>query len=169
MRRLVSAVALVLIIFGAIKIATATVPEPRVALVIGNSAYRAAPLRNPANDARLIAETLRELGFQVTERTDVSQRGMRRLIRDFGEALDDAGRESVGLFYYAGHGVQMRGENFLIPTGAVIQRESDVKIEAVTANEVLNTLSFADKAYRGLARIDAPRDTLVARHLGNAG
>ncbi len=169
MRRLVSAVALVLIIFGAIKIATATVPDPCVALVIGNSAYRASPLRNPANDARLIAETLRELGFQVTERTDVSQRGMRRLIRDFGEALDDAGPESVGLFYYAGHGVQMRGENFLIPTGAVIQRESDVKIEAVSANEVLNTLSFADKAYRGLARMDAPRGTLVACHLGNVG
>ncbi len=183
MRYLVTTVALVLIVFGATTMATAAVPEPRVALVIGNSAYRDAPLRNPANDARLIAETLRELGFQVIERIDVSQRGMRRLIRDFGEALEDAGPESVGLFYYAGHGVQVRGENFLIPTGAIIQRESDVKIEAVSANEVLNTLSFADnslnivildacrnnpyarsfrQAARGLARMDAPRGTLVA-------
>ena len=144
MRRLWNAVALVLIIFGATTSATAAVPEPRVALVIGNSSYDFAPLKNPVNDAHLMAETLRGLGFQVIERTDVGQRGMRRLIRDFGEALDDAGPESVGLFYYAGHGVQARGENYLIPTGAEIRRESDLKIEGVSANEVLNTLSYAD-------------------------
>ena len=92
MRYLVAAVALVLVVFGANTIATAAVPEPRVALVIGNGGYRDAPLKNPANDAHLMAETLRGLGFQVMEHIDVSQRGLRRLIRDFGEALDDAGR-----------------------------------------------------------------------------
>ena len=183
MRRLVSAVALVLIIFGATKIATAAVSEPRVALVIGNSAYSTTPLKNPENDARLIAETLRSLGFQVIERTNVGQKGMRRLFGDFGDALDDAGPDSVGLFYFSGHGVQVRGENFLIPTDATISRERDVKIEAVSADEILNTLSFAENRLnivildacrnnpyaglfrspgRGLARMDAPRGTLVA-------
>ena len=183
MRRLVSAVALVLIIFGATNNAWAAAPGPRVALVIGNSAYSTTPLKNPENDARLIAETLRSLGFQVIERTNVSQKGMRRLFGDFGDALDDAGPDSVGLFYFSGHGVQVRGENFLIPTDATINRERDVKIEAVSANEILNTLSFADNRLnivildacrnnpyvglfkspgRGLARMDAPRGTLVA-------
>ena len=71
--------------------------------------------------------------------SDVDQKGMRRLLRDFAEALDDAGPDSVGLFYFSGHGVQVRGENFLVPTDAAIGRESDVRIEAVSANEVLNT------------------------------
>ena len=183
MRYLVAAVALILIVFGATTMATAAVSEPRVALVIGNGGYQDGPLKNPTNDARLMAETLRGLGFQVMEHIDVSQRGMRRLIRDFGEALEDAGHESVGVFYYAGHGVQARGENYLIPTGAVISRESDLKIEGVSANEVLNTLSYAENrlnivildacrnnpysqsfraAAQGLAKMDAPRGTLVA-------
>ncbi len=187
MTRLVATVALVLVLFGATHIVTAATPEPRVALVIGNGDYDISPLANPANDARLISETLRTLGFQVIEQTNADQKGIRRLLRDFGEALDDAGPESVGLFYFSGHGVQVRGENFLIPTDAMIRRESDVKIEAVSANEVLNTLSFADNRLnivildacrnnpyasafkspgRGLARMDAPRGTLVAYSTG---
>ncbi len=183
MRCLVAAVALVLVVFGATTMAVAAVPEPRVALVIGNSAYSATPLKNPENDARLIAETLRSLGFQVIERTNVSQKGMRRLFGDFGDALEDAGPDSVGLFYFSGHGVQVRGANFLIPTDAVIERERDVKIEAVSADEVLSMLSFAENRLnivildacrnnpyaqrfkspgRGLARMDAPRGTMVA-------
>ena len=89
MQRLESAVALGLIVFGATAIATAAVPEPQVALVIGSDGYRDAPLKNPTNDAHLMTETPRGFGFQVIKRTDVDQRGIRRLIRDFGEALDD--------------------------------------------------------------------------------
>ena len=141
MRCLVSAVALVLIIFGATKIATAAVSGPRVVLVIGNSADDTPPLKNPANDARLIAKTLRSFGFQVIERTNVGQKGMRRLFGDFGDALDDAGPDMVGLFYFSGHGVQVRSESFLIPTDATINRERDVKIEAVSAFDEMRPIS----------------------------
>ncbi len=74
MKRVAMAVALFLVTFGAAKSVAAAAPEQRVALVIGNSAYQDSPLKNPANDARLIAETLRELGFQVIERTDADQK-----------------------------------------------------------------------------------------------
>ena len=114
MKRLAAAVALVLVLFGAMNIATAAVPEPRVALVIGNSAYADAPLANPANDARLMAETLRGLGFDVIERVDANQREMKLAIFELGDRLEAAGKDAVGLFYYAGHGVQVEGQNYLI-------------------------------------------------------
>ncbi len=104
MRRLKAAIALVLIIFGATEIATAAAPEPRVALVIGNSAYE-----DTVNDARLMAETLRGLGFDVIERTDADQREMKLAIFELGDRLEAAGKDAVGLFFYAGHGVQVNG------------------------------------------------------------
>ena len=182
-RHLAIVSALVLLFSGLAEAATSSAPEPRIALVIGNSAYSEAPLANPANDARLMGETLRDLGFEVIERIDVDQRSMRRLLRDFGEALDDAGPDSVGLFYFSGHGLQVRGRNFMLPTNAVIRRESDVRIDAVGTDEVLEMLALAENRLnivildacrnnpyakrfksqaRGLARMDAPRGTLVA-------
>jgi uncharacterized caspase-like protein len=85
--------------------------EPRVALVIGNSAYPNGPLRNPANDADLMAETLKKVGFYVIERRNADQLSMKRAIQEFGKRLEDAGPQAVGLFYYAGHGVQLSGRN----------------------------------------------------------
>ncbi len=76
--------------------------EPRVALVIGNSAYRDAPLANPANDARLMAETLRGLGFDVIEHIDADKKKMKLAIFELGDRLETAGKDAVGLFYYAG-------------------------------------------------------------------
>ena len=168
-------------------VATWTFPaqaETRIALVIGNGDYTSVPpLANPVNDAQLIAESLREVGFEVIERINVNQIEMKRAIRDFGELLDKAGEDGVGLFYYAGHGVQVRGRNYLIPLGTRIERESDVQIEAVEADTVLQTMDFARtklnfvvldacrnnpfargfrSAGRGLARMDAPRGTLIA-------
>lgn len=156
---------------------------PRIALVIGNSAYVDVPLRNPASDARLMAATLRQVGFDVAELIDGGQKAMKRAIRDFGDDLHRAGPDAVGLFYYAGHGVQVRGENYLIPIDAPIRRESDVDIEAVTASGVLRQMEFARNrinivvldacrnnpfarsfrsATQGLARMDAPRGSLIA-------
>ncbi|MGH6661498.1 MAG: caspase family protein, partial [Rhodospirillales bacterium] len=81
--------------------------ETRVALIIGNSDYAAvARLRNPAHDAALMADTLRALGFDVELALDAGQRQMKRAIQRFGERLGAAGKEGVGLFYYAGHGIQ---------------------------------------------------------------
>ena len=155
----------------------------RVALVIGNSAYLESPLPNPANDARLVAATLRGLGFDVIERIDADQKTMKRAIQEFGGRLTASGRSTVGLFYYAGHGLQVDNKNYLVPVNAVIQRESDVVIEAVNADEVLSTINYARNdlnfvimdacrnnpyasssrsASRGLARMDASRGTLIA-------
>lgn len=103
--------------------------DKRVALVIGNSAYKSAPLANPVNDARLMATTLRNMGFEVQDHYDLRQNQIKRAIRDFGQRLERKGREAVGLFYYAGHGVQVGGRNYLIPVGAEIQNEGDVDIE----------------------------------------
>ena len=81
--------------------------EQRIALVIGNSAYRnTAPLKNPVNDATDMAQVLREKGFQVTVRNNLEVKEMRQVIRNFSQALKAGG---VGLFYFAGHGIQSKG------------------------------------------------------------
>ena len=86
--------------------------EPRLALIVGNPAYKSSPLANPVNDARLMETALKEAGFTVVKAENASIRDMRRLVRDFGDRLKASG--GVGLFYFAGHGVQGRGENFLV-------------------------------------------------------
>ncbi len=95
MKHVVTAVALTIFFCGT----TSFAAEQRVALVIGNSAYADAPLANPANDARLMAETLRGLGFKVIERIDVDQRKMKLAIVELGDRLNEAGKDAVGLFY----------------------------------------------------------------------
>ncbi|HEY4164936.1 MAG TPA: caspase family protein, partial [Dongiaceae bacterium] len=107
--------------------------EPRIALVIGNSNYGGdlGRLPNPVNDAELMSSTLRKLGFQVIKVTDADQRQMKRAIADFGTKLANAGSQAVGLFYYAGHGLQIDGENYIIPVHADIEKAADVDIEAV--------------------------------------
>ena len=89
--------------------------EPRVALVIGNSNYggELGQLPNPVNDAKLMAETLRKVGFQVVEVEDADQGALKQAIVDFGDKLSEAGAGATGLFFYVGHGVQMGGENYL--------------------------------------------------------
>jgi uncharacterized caspase-like protein len=108
--------------------------DPRIALIIGNGAYQFDKLRNPVNDATDMAEALKPFGFKVILRTDATQRQMKRALREFRSELTRGG---VGLFYYAGHGVQSRGRNYLIPVGADIDQESDVEDEAVDANVIL--------------------------------
>ena len=114
MRRLVLAVCLVVGFAVAARVAPSLAAAPRIALVIGISDYAEVPLANPANDARLMVKTLDGLGFEIIERIDIDRREMTRAIHEFGARLDEAGDEAVGLFYYAGHGVQVGGENYLI-------------------------------------------------------
>lgn len=167
----------------ALAVAAVAAAEPRVALVMGNGSYAVAPLANPVADARLMSRTLRDLGFQVVEVIDADQRGMKRAILDFGDRLERAGEDAVGLFFFAGHGIQVNGVNYLVPLEAAIRREKDVDVEAVSANWVLGQMEFAGNrmnlvildacrnnpfarsfrsATRGLARMDAPRGSLVA-------
>ena len=153
----------------------------RIALVIGNGAYtNAPPLKNPPNDARDMAATLRELGFDVTSGINVNQRDFKRLVREFGQKLKAGGS---GVFYYAGHGVQSKGRNFLIPVDADIQSEAEVEDTAVDVNLVLSYFDDAQnglnivildacrnnpftRSFRsatgGLAQVDAPTGTLIA-------
>jgi hypothetical protein len=153
----------------------------RIALVIGNGAYTSAPLlKNPPNDARDMAATLIALGFEVTSGINVNQRDMKRLIRDFGQKLKAGGS---GLFYYAGHGVQSKGRNYLIPVDAEISSEAEVEDSGVDVSLVLNFMDDAQnglnivildacrnnpfsRSFRsasdGLAQVDAPTGTLIA-------
>ena len=163
-----------------LSVASAAANENHVALVIGNGTYKDAPLRNPTNDASDMAAALRALGWKVTLRTNASQRQMKEAIRDFGREL---ARGGVGLFYFAGHGIQYRGENYLVPVSANIEREADVEDETVGARFVLSQMEEARNrvnivimdacrnnpysrsfrsASRGLAQMDAAQGTLVA-------
>jgi len=167
-----------------ILVATAThAAETRIALVIGNSDYASGPLPNPANDAKLIGDELINLGFDVIARRNADQTAMKRAIQEFGARLEKAGPDSVGLFYYAGHGVQLNGRNYLIPTTAHIEREGDVEIEAVSADWVIEQMRYARNRLNivildacrnnpftrsmrsvdhGLATMDAPAGIMIA-------
>ena len=118
--------------------------ERRVALVIGNGAYRnAPPLANPPNDARVIAEAVRGAGFELVGgkvMLDLDRAGTEQAIRSFGQQLRGG---AIGLFYYAGHGVQISGSNYLVPVTANLSSEADVKYELVDVNYVLDEMTHA--------------------------
>ena len=154
--------------------------EPRVALVIGNSKYPDAPLKNPANDASDMAEALDDAGFHVILRVDSDARGMTGAIREFGQRIQRGG---VGVFYYAGHALQVKGQNYLLPINSDIKSEDEVPFEAVDASRVLAKMETAGNrvnimildacrnnpfarsfrsSVRGLAKMDAARGTFVA-------
>ncbi len=154
--------------------------ERRVALVVGNATYPTAPLKNPANDARAVGELLKQLGFEVHGHSNLGQRDFHRAVTAFGERL---GPDAVALFYYAGHGVQLRGKNYLIPVDARIATEGAVRSESVDVDILLeqfqssgSTLNIVildacrnnpfERSFRGssggLAQMDAPKGTLIA-------
>jgi tetratricopeptide (TPR) repeat protein len=135
--------------------------ERRVALVIGNGAYENAPgLPNPPNDAVDIASTLRKLGFDVISSNNLNRRAMEAKIREFGRRSETA---DVTLFYYAGHGLQVAGKNYLLPTDAKIERESDLNFEAIDVDVVLRQLGSGPRA--NLVFLDACRNNPLTRGL----
>jgi len=152
----------------------------RVALVVGNSSYSERPLRNPVNDANLMQAALKDLGFEVTLLRNADRRSLLAGLRDFEGNARDA---EVALFFFAGHGAQVGGNNYLIPVGGNIQGENDVPDEAVDASSVLRRLEDARSkvavvildacrdnpfagasrsASRGLSRMSVPTGTIVA-------
>ncbi|MEO5691837.1 MAG: caspase family protein [Usitatibacter sp.] len=153
----------------------------RVALVIGNGAYQHADaLPNPPNDAADMAKALEASGFTVIRRQNVTLREMHLALREFGDSL---GRQATGLFYFAGHGLQVRGHNYLLPVDADVAREDEVAFQALDVAAVMEKLDSArnpvnlvildacrnnpfgarlQSTTRGLAPIDAPPGTLIA-------
>jgi type VI secretion system VasD/TssJ family lipoprotein len=132
----------------------------RVALVIGNAQYKDAPLANPENDARLIAATMRSLGFEVDLQTNLKARDFKKVLRDFGRRMDDD--DSASVFFYAGHGMQIERRNYLLPVDLNLRDEGEIKDEAIDLEDAL--LSRIDRV-RSRARIfiiDACRDNPFA-------
>jgi hypothetical protein len=152
----------------------------RLALVIGNNAYADGVLKNPINDARAMSATLRELGFEVRVLENADRMAMQRAVVDFGRKLNE---NTVGLFYFAGHGMQVRGANYLIPVKAEITSEDEVEVEGVDVAYVMARMATAKNQFNivildacrnnpfqrsfrsasnGLAAISAPTGTLIA-------
>ncbi len=152
----------------------------KIALVIGNGSYREAPLKNPVNDARAIAAKLRDLSFDVMLGENLGLREMTRLITRFGEKAAGSG---VSLVFYAGHGLQVKGRNYLLPVDAQITSEASARSESVDLEQILEQLSATggdfslvvldacrnnpfERRFRssggGLAQVDAPKGTLIA-------
>jgi hypothetical protein len=160
-----------------------TGPEQRVALVIGNSNYRnVAQLSNPTNDAKAVAQLLNTAGFEVISATDLSHNEMIQAVQDFSGKIAGRGPNTVAMVYYAGHGVQLAGENYLVPVDARISSEPDLVNGSVRLVDVMATLETIpsrmrivildacrnnpfpslNEAGRGLAIVDAPNGSIVA-------
>lgn len=150
------AIAVLLILVGAMLPAAA---QDRVALVIGNGKYaHAGPLPNPANDARAVATALREVGFDVLQGSDLDRAGMERLIRDF---LRKIAKAKVALLFYAGHGMQIDGRNYLVPVDAKLEAATDLNFETVELDRMLDSLSDPNRAT--IVMLDACRDNPLSR------
>ena len=140
--------------------------QNRLALIFGNSNYAASPLRNPVNDANAIAKKLKALGFEVILYTNGTQVEMKKAIRSFGEKL--AANKGVGLFFYAGHGMQVNGDNYLIPVDARIEKEQDVELEAVNLKRLLGEMDYAGNSMNIIV-LDACRNNPFARSFRSGG
>jgi hypothetical protein len=154
---------------------------PKMALVLGNSKYKDAPLKNPANDARAIGEALKTMGFTVTLKLDAGRAEMAAFTQGYVEQL--AKRKVIGLFYYAGHGIQLAWRNYMLPVDAAIDTLADIQKQAVEVNSLLEGIKRANNALnviildacrdnpfgnlkgadqKGLSQMDAPQSTLLA-------
>lgn len=183
LHRLLPLAGLLLLTLGTATQANASA-SPRYALIIGNGDYASiGALPNPTADARLISETLDELGFETTLALDTSQYDMKKAIAEFGRTLRNADKSAVGFFYYAGHGVQADGRNYLLPIEATPADKADLDLMGVEANWVLRQMESAGNRTniivldacrnnpfvasnrslgRGLAQIDAPTGSFIS-------
>ncbi|MGI9523608.1 MAG: caspase family protein [Hyphomicrobiaceae bacterium] len=173
----------IFVVAVAIHASTLAWAEKRIALIIGNSAYtHSGALENPKHDAELIASALRRANFEVSIEVDATLKNMKRAFRRYTEKLKTSGKDTVGFFYYAGHGTQVNGVNYLLPVDANIENESQVEVEAVAASALMAQLEGAGnnmnlvildscrnnpfkRGYRaqvrGLAPMHAPPSTLI--------
>src|SRR5881628_1390105 len=134
------------------------VTEERIALVIGNAAYRNDPLDNPVNDARLIAQSLKQSGFSVSLQENLDRRGLVDALREFGNHLDE---NTIAVLYYAGHGLQLRDRNYLIPVDAEIRSEDEIPISGMDLSFILGRMSHA-RSRINIVILDACRNNPFA-------
>lgn len=159
---------------------TATASERKIALVIGNKGYKISPLANAVNDANDLAELLKQKNFDVTKVIDGTRLEMRNAVRQFTEKIVQGG---VGLFYYSGHGVQVDGDNFLVPIDASFEYKEEVPDVCVSVSSILRFMessnnrlnimildacrnspfkSFSRSGEKGMVRVEAPTGSIVA-------
>ena len=156
----------------------------RLALVIGNSNYQnTSPLRNPANDADLIGTKLSDIGFDVLTSKDISLSATRQVISKFASKIRDIGDDGIVLFYYAGHGIQYNGKNFIVPVDANLQSDTDIILQGVDTSFILKIIELSGaktnivvldacrnnpfpavsrSVTKGLARMDSPSGSFIA-------
>ncbi len=156
----------------------------RLALVIGNSAYKhTSPLKNPANDADLIASKLNQIGFEVLLKKDLTLTGTQALINQFAKKIKQVGKDSIVLFYYAGHGIQFNGDNFIVPVDANLQSDTDIILQGINASIILKIIELSGaktnvvvldacrnnpfaavsrSVSKGLARMESPSGSFIA-------
>ncbi len=134
--------------------------ERRIAMVVGNARYRRLPLANPENDARLIASRLRDLGFDVREHLNLASRDFRRLLREFTRQVQET--PGVVVFYYAGHGVQIDGRNYLLPIDVNLGNEDEIKDDSVDIDDLFVSRLESAKAQTRIVILDACRDNPFA-------
>ncbi len=147
------------VVLACVMLPWAAYASERVALVIGNGAYKnAVELPNPSNDARDVAATLRSLGFEVIDGFDLDKAAMEAKVRTFVGALAES---KVAILFYAGHGMQVDGENYLIPIDAVLADRTAVEFETVRVNSLLDYMKAPDRI--AIALLDACRDNPLAR------
>lgn len=158
-----------------------TKKNKRYALIIGNAAYDIGALRNPTNDAKAMATELKKLGFDVAVYVDQTQEDMINVIREFGEKI--TANKGIGLFFYAGHGLQVGGENYIVPVDAHISNLNDIESQAVNLNRITGEMDYAKNdmniiildacrnnpfegsgstSGKGLASTSAPSGTFIA-------
>src|SRR6476619_3343275 len=156
--------------------------DQRMALVIGNANYQTAPkLANPGNDAQSMSQLLNSAGFEVTQATDLTRKDMVRVVQDFTAKVAERGSGTVAMIYYAGHGVQVEGENYLLPVDAKISSSYELDGNSLRLVDLMGTLDSitsrmrivvldacrnnpfpeVNDTGRGLAIVDAPNGSIV--------
>jgi hypothetical protein len=133
----------------------------RVALVIGNGKYERAPLKNPVNDAKAIAEELKNLNFEVISLYNACYKEMKQGISNFGTSLAKD-KNTIGLFYYAGHGISLRGKNYIVPVDEKIEKEADVEVYAIEMDDLMSNLEYAGNSMN-IIILDACRNNPFSR------
>ncbi len=151
-------------VLAALFFATPSIAQERVALVVGNSTYEnIATLRNPKNDASDLTERLQGLGFEVFGGTDLDRRALVQALIQFGRAAEKA---EVALFFYAGHGLQVNGQNYLVPVDAMVEFESEIDLSLVSLSGVMQQLERGSRT--NIVFLDACRDNPFAKQLSRS-